>query len=288
MPAPTYTNFVPPAIDAGNLNELNVVNYNLLGNGVSAPVTRLELKTNLSLDQVSNTSDANKPVSTAQAAAILATPGKLLNVQRFTASGTYTPSSGVTFAVVEVIGGGGAGAGAVATPAGQNSAASAGGSGAYTKARVAVAGSVTVTVGAGGTPVAGAAGGNGTASSFGATITAPGGSGGTSSIATVNQIQIGGGNGGVAGIGGNIYQYPGTTGPLIWCPPFATATTPHGCAGTAGPFGACAGATGAGSTGVSGVANTGGGGGGSGNGASAGALSGGAGGTGSVVVYEYS
>lgn len=46
---PTYVNFQTPAIDAGNLNDLNIVNYTLLGNGVQSPVTRNEILTNLGI-----------------------------------------------------------------------------------------------------------------------------------------------------------------------------------------------------------------------------------------------
>ena len=50
---------------------------------------------------------------------IHATPGRLSAIQVFSANGTYTPTVGTTFAIVEVLGAGGAGGGAVATAVGQ-------------------------------------------------------------------------------------------------------------------------------------------------------------------------
>jgi hypothetical protein len=107
----------------------------------------------------------------------------LKEVVRFTASGTFTKANypGATKVRVMVQGGGGAGGGGGATAAGQVSAVGGGQGGAYAESILDVASlasSVTVTVGAGGTGAAGAAGGNGNTSSFGAHVSAAGGSGG--------------------------------------------------------------------------------------------------------------
>ncbi|EED98585.1 conserved hypothetical protein [Burkholderia multivorans CGD1] len=62
--------------------------------------------------------------------------GRLLNVQVFTANGTYTPTSGTAKVIVTVQAPGG-GSGAVpATAAGQSAAASGGGAGSYAKALI--------------------------------------------------------------------------------------------------------------------------------------------------------
>lgn len=109
------------------------------------------------------------------------TPGRLLNVQVFTASGTYEPTAGTNKVRVTVQGGGGSGGGAAAPANGNCSAGNGGSNGAAIKVLVAAGfAGATVTVGAGGAaPVGGANGNPGSASSFGTFATAPGGPGGT-------------------------------------------------------------------------------------------------------------
>lgn len=69
------TTFVPGTVIASTwLNDVNDTVYDLLGDGTLAPVTKADVRTNIGLGNVDNTSDANKPVSTAQAAAIAAVP----------------------------------------------------------------------------------------------------------------------------------------------------------------------------------------------------------------------
>lgn len=126
--------------------------------------------------------------------------GGLLNVQTFTTSGTYTPTVGTAFVVVEVLGAGGAGGG-VPTAAGGTTAGAGGGSGGYGRKRITSGFSgATVTVGAGGIGATGASGGNGAASSFGAFLTAAGGSGGTSAGTTTSAVVTSG----IAGSGGSV------------------------------------------------------------------------------------
>lgn len=107
-------------------------------------------------------------------------PGRLLNVQVFTASGTYTPTSGANTAIVEVIGGGGGGGGSGAATGSTVAVAQGGSSGSYAKVRLTSLSSQTVTIGGGG--AGGAAGANAGASggqtTFGSIITCPGGLGG--------------------------------------------------------------------------------------------------------------
>jgi hypothetical protein len=105
--------------------------------------------------------------------------GRLVNVQVFTASGTYTPTPGATRALVRGVGGGGAGGGVPATGAGASSAGAGGGAGAHGVRWIdGTLSSQAVTIGAGGTPAAGAAGGPGGTTSFGALLSCPGGFGG--------------------------------------------------------------------------------------------------------------
>ncbi|MCC7577994.1 hypothetical protein H8V75_03465 [Enterobacter roggenkampii] len=108
-------------------------------------------------------------------------PGRLLNVQVFTASGTYTPTSGTKRIKVRMVGGGGAGGGTAVTSATQIAAAFGGNAGSYAESKiidVSAVASVVVTVGSAGLGMAGATGGNGGASTFGSYLIAPGGAGG--------------------------------------------------------------------------------------------------------------
>lgn len=122
--------------------------------------------------------------------------------QRFTATGTYTPTSGMLHAFIECIGGGGGGAGVVNNATGQNSGGG-GGAGGYSSALVtaaSVGASKAVTIGAAGTagsattPWTGGAGGD---TSVGALCIAKGGSGGIAG----GGVAGAGGAGGVAGTG---------------------------------------------------------------------------------------
>lgn len=104
--------------------------------------------------------------------------GRLVKCQVFKTSGTYTPTPGTTFSIVEMVGGGGAGGGCLV---GTNSNAACGGggmSGEYVKARVDNPVATTVTIGAGGIGTSAAVGQHGGATSFGADIVALGGLGG--------------------------------------------------------------------------------------------------------------
>lgn len=108
----------------------------------------------------------------------------------FTSSGTYTPTSGMVYCVVEAVGGGGAG-GSVDGSAGSVTAAGGGASGSYSVLRFTAAdigASQTVTIGAGGTPGAAGAnvGGNGGTTSLGSLLLAGGGGGGQPSTGSGN------------------------------------------------------------------------------------------------------
>ncbi|WP_267411824.1 hypothetical protein [Pantoea sp. GM_Pan_4] len=109
------------------------------------------------------------------------TPGRLLNIQVFTSSGTYTKTPGTKKARVKSLGGGGAGGGTEVTTSAQIAAAWGGNSGAYAESSlidVSSVASVAVTIGAAGIPATGAAGGAGGQSSFGSYLITPGGAGG--------------------------------------------------------------------------------------------------------------
>lgn len=144
--------------------------------------------------------------------------GRLLNVQVFTSSGTYTPTSGTASIIVEAVGGGGGGGGVAATGAGQSAAAAGGSAGAYAKALITSGFSgAAVTIGAAGAGgVAGAnTGATGGATSFGTFISCPGGPGGLGgSAVSAASIANGGGASGGATISGatQLNNVPGTSG----------------------------------------------------------------------------
>lgn len=124
-------------------------------------------------------------------------PSSVVSVKRqqFTASGTYTPSTGMLFC--DVLGvGAGAGGGGVS---GANMQAPGGGSGAWTWGRFTAAqigASQTVTIGGKGTggSSSGGTGNNGGQTSLGALLTAPGGTGAPGSTSG-DQPQTGGAGG---------------------------------------------------------------------------------------------
>jgi hypothetical protein len=125
--------------------------------------------------------------------------GTTFNV--FTASGTWNKPTGAQRVRVRCVGGGGSGGNSAAAAAGQCAKGGGGGGGAYSESwfdASALAASVSVTIGAGG--IAGGAGAGTT--SFGAHVTAPGGSaGGSGTSSGATGFGTLGGAGGVPGTG---------------------------------------------------------------------------------------
>lgn len=207
--------------------------------------------------------------------------GTLINVQRFTASGTYTPTTGTNSVVVEIQGGGGAGGGSPAAGAAQCSTGAGGAAGGYIKHRMTSGFSgATVTIGAGGAGNSGAAGNAGGSSAF-AGVTCGGGSGGnvTGAGAAANSIGTAGGT----ATGGSMLNVPGQPGGSSTFQasnnlgfPGSGAASQLGSGGAGVVNGTGGAATGFGS-----------GGGGTLSSASTGAEIGGAGSSGVVIVWEY-
>lgn len=133
--------------------------------------------------------------------------------QSFITSGTYTPSAGMLYCIIEAWGGGGGGGGAIIVP-GASNAGGGGGAGSYsrhlaTAADIGISKSVVIgAFGAGGAAGfnAGAAGGNTTLGT--SIVIASGGSGGGGGSASVGGL---GGGGGLANIG-NIIAGSGMNG----------------------------------------------------------------------------
>ncbi|MGE3331985.1 MAG: hypothetical protein AB7J37_13725, partial [Candidatus Melainabacteria bacterium] len=116
--------------------------------------------------------------------------------QSFISSGTYTPSTGMLFCLVECLGGGGGGGGSGAN----DSAGGGGGSAAYARSLLTAAdigASQVVTIGAGGSAgsIGGGNGGTGGTSSLGSLVSANGGSGGTGSTLAAANAVLGGAGG---------------------------------------------------------------------------------------------
>lgn len=211
--------------------------------------------------------------------------------QVFTATGTYTPTTGMQYCLIEVLGGGGAGGGTPTASGASAAAGSGGGSGGYSRAvfsAATIGSSQAVTIGAGGTGVLNANGNPGVASSVGALISANGGSGGIVSGAVSASGSIQGAPGATVPAG-TFTKFPGNPG-------FGSAIYigGNGClSGTGGSsfFGGGAvnaEAVSSQSTGISAVANSGSGGSGSAIYAITGTTAaGGAGGSGIVIVTEY-
>ncbi|MBN3839263.1 hypothetical protein [Burkholderia sp. Ac-20349] len=218
--------------------------------------------------------------------------GRLLNVQVFTASGTYTPTPGTTRAVIEMVGGGGGGAAGPATTGNSSyyGTGSGGSSGAYAAVNYPNPVSQSVTIGAGGaggtsqstsSASYGVAGGS---TSFGSICTCPGGPGGTSGGPSVVPFTPAGTGIASAPSGTGIFlQSRGNPGTL------ALADSAPGVIGGGGGAGPWGGAGNYVAIGVSGAAASapGAGGGGSSNSPNAVGAPGGAGAAGIVVVYEY-
>ncbi|WP_263987015.1 hypothetical protein [Pseudomonas sp. HS-18] len=213
--------------------------------------------------------------------------GRLIGVQNFAASGsyTYTPTAGTKSVVVEVQGAGGSGGGTAATSAGQAAIGGGGGAGAYAKGRFTSGFSgVTITVGLGGAQTA-AGNNNGNAggtSSFGSLITAAGGGGGQGGGAGSSFPFASGGGSGAGNPTGGIINIGGANGiqPIALAANVVIAS--YGAPSTIGKGGLAFPTSGNGGPGLSGAG---------GGGACAGgvqpAFFGGNGGSGQVTIWEY-
>jgi hypothetical protein len=206
-------------------------------------------------------------------------------VQKFTASGTYTPTAGMLHAVIECVGGGGGGGGV--TGAASQYYSGGGGSGGYSRSyttATAVGASKAVTIGAAGAGGAGSNNGTaGGATSVGTLCVANGGSGGL----FCSGAQVGfGGDGATAGTGDIIAAgMPGASGMYSSS---QTIKSPGSNGGSSIFGGGGKGSTANGAaTNGSAAGNYGSGGGGAAADATASTATGGAGSAGFVIITEY-
>lgn len=210
--------------------------------------------------------------------------------QIFTSSGTYTPTTGMKYCIIEVIGSGGGGGGALAA-AGHSAAGGGGGGGGYSKGvftATTIGASQTVTIGAAGAAGnnTGGNGGTGGTTSVGVLIQATGGGGGLGDGTGTTTVAVQ--SGGVGGLGSagslNANGSPGLAGMvLIGATPFVAFT------GNGGSTVYGGGGIGNSSLNASGAAGTAFGGGGAGGGSfnNGGGNTGGAGATGVVYITEF-
>lgn len=151
--------------------------------------------------------------------ATLAVTGTLLNIQYFTTAGTatYTPTSGTTFVIVEVVGGGSGGC--------SNATGFSGAAGGFARKKITSGFSgVTVTVGAGGAGGTSTSTAGGT-SSFGALVSATGGA------AISGNIPMGGlGSSGDMNVRGG----PGTAGGASGCSVYGGGASQNNAGGNFG------------------------------------------------------
>ncbi|BEO24286.1 hypothetical protein SMQC20_28700 [Serratia marcescens] len=217
--------------------------------------------------------------------------GRLLNVQKFTESGTYTPTPGTRYVIVEAVGGGGGGGGCSSTNGNTAAISGGGASGSYIRAEIditKVGGSIGVSIGAGGSGgVAGKSGGAGGDTRFGVLATATGGLGGTSSTSASSTAFVAvGGAPGSTPTGGNLISSQGSRGGSgIF---FNSSTGAVGGDGASSPLGG--GGVGSGSSGTTGTNGSGFGAGGGGNARqpSSAANNGYSGSPGILIICEYS
>lgn len=146
-----------------------------------------------------------------------------VNIIVFSTSGTYTPSPGMQFCIVEVLGGGGGAGGSAAGTATTEAFGAGGASGEYASGYFTastIGSSQTITIGtAGSGGVGSAAGTGGGNTSFGSLITCFGGTGGAGGTSSTNGL-VGGGTGGTGGSGGPIRSKGASGGIAFWATSF--------------------------------------------------------------------
>lgn len=140
-----------------------------------------------------------------------------VNVQTFSASGTYTPTAGMLYCIIECVGSGGGGGGTSTCTATQVSVGGGGGGAGYSSkfaSAATIGASQTVTIGTVGTAgaVGGGSGGNGGSTSVGTICVANGGSGGVGSAATTAVLLAVSGGSALTGGTGDIVSSGGAGG----------------------------------------------------------------------------
>jgi hypothetical protein len=210
-----------------------------------------------------------------------------VNIQVFTSSGTYTPTTGMVYCIVEAVGGGGGGGGTGNTGATGGAAGGGGGGGAYSRkfasaATIGANQTVTIPNAAAGGTSGNNAGNSAAATTFGTICTANGGSGGGGNSGSG---LASGGGGGTVGTGD--FSIVGEPGAGAINATVTSVVVPYGAGGASQlGFGGAGVITTSAQTGNAGQSYGGGGSGGASLGAG-GAAAGGAGAKGIVIVTEF-
>jgi hypothetical protein len=127
-----------------------------------------------------------------------------VNIKQFTANGTYTPTTGMVYCIIEVWGGGGSGGGAGTTASTQCSVGGGGGAGGYSRgvySATTIGSSQTVTIPGATAGNSGASGSSGGTCTVGSLIKATGGAGGSYGAGVIDYQIANGGTGGVGSLG---------------------------------------------------------------------------------------
>jgi hypothetical protein len=169
------------------------------GGGASAWGCNSNIATSGANANITSLSGLSTPLSVAQGGNGSSTlpPGRLIGVQRFTGSGTYTSTAGATSIIIVAVAGGGGSGGCAAQAAGNGCAGGGGGAGSYAMARFTsgFTGGIAVTVGAAGAGGASGAnvGGTGGVTSVGTLVSCPGGVGGNGNTGSAVAAFLNGG-----------------------------------------------------------------------------------------------
>lgn len=252
-----------------------------------ATTTSQQILYSTAANVVGQLTTANSALAATNSSGTLAMRALSVNIQVFTSTGTYTPTSGMLYCVIECGGGGGGGGGTGNSGATASAVGGGGGGGAYSRkfasaATIGASQTVTIPNAAAGGTAGNNAGASPAATTVGTICTANGGSGGAGNTGSGSSA---GGAGGTAGTGD--FSVPGEAGGSTISAAITSVIIPYGvggasCLGFGGPPIVATGAV----TGNAGQLYGGGGGGGSSFGA-AGTAAGGAGGKGIVIITEY-
>ena len=201
----------------------NPIQYNVLVGSSNGGISNVSPSSTSGYVLTSNGASSNPSFQ------ILGSLGFSVNVQVFVYAGsgtqqTYTPTSGMVYCIVELVGGGGSGGGGVGPTSSTCVASAGGGGGGYSRkifSSSTIGASKTVVVGGGGASVAGFNTGNaGQTTSFGPIgspiFTAVGGSGGSGSGGSALHSYSGGAGGSGSGGDVNFVGGAGTNSILLY------------------------------------------------------------------------
>ena len=195
-----------------------------------ATTTSQQILYSTAANVVGQLTTANSSLPATNSSGTLAMRALSVNIQVFTSTGTYTPTSGMLYCIIECVGGGGGGGGTAAGSGSSWSIGGGGGGGGYSRkfaSAATIGASQSVTIGAAGSAgtAGNNAGGNGGDTSVGSICIGKGGTGGGGGTGTAGN-GISGGAGGVAGTGD--FTVPGQQGGNTYV---TTALNPSGYGG---------------------------------------------------------